>query len=298
VINGIYHPVRLSIMPSLLPRSDLPNAIAINSVLFNFARFLGPAVAGVLIVTIGLVGAFAVNALSYLAFIASLLMIDFSKIAPPRNNVSEKVGIIRQMKDGLLYTVAHPAIGPMLLLMFVIALTLRPVVEMMPAFAADVFQGKADVLAMLTSSVGIGAMIAGLTMAGRASDRLVVVILVAAAGMAVSVVLFVLSPYLPLALVFAACAGAAMIASGISMQILMQMSVTDDMRGRVLGLYSIIFFGGPAAGALIMGTLAELMGLRLPFFAGAALVLLATLALRNRHQQIQAAVGRVLDAPE
>lgn len=269
IIAGFYHPVRLSIMPSLLPKSDLANGIAINSVTFNFARFLGPAIAGLLILKLNIASVFAGNMLSYLCFIAVLLKLEVGELASKKRRGSAAKTFLADLKEGFHYTISHRTIGPMLLLLFAVSLCLRPFVDMLPALAAKQFLGGAETLALLTSSLGIGAMIAGLILAGANMTRLIETILAMTIALALSIVGFMMTTSLAFGLVAAAIAGACMVSSGISMQILMQMSVTDELRGRVLSLYSIIFFGGPAAGALMMGTLSEAFGFKVPFMAGA-----------------------------
>lgn len=294
-INGMYHPTRLSIMPSLLPRESLPNAIALNSVLFNFARFLGPALAGVLIVSVGIGGAFAVNALTYLAFLFALSQLNLP--TRPNNESADgvKTSFAKQLGDGIVYTLRHSKIAPLLVLLLAVSLTLRPFVDMMPAFAAITFQGGAGALAILSASIGIGAMIAGVLMAGRQIDKLVPLILAATLGLAVSIIGFLSVDQVWLGSIFLAFAGAAMVSSGISMQILLQLLVSDAMRGRVLSLYSIVFFGGPAAGALLMGSLSERFGFRLPFLFGAAAtsIVVALLWLRTSMNANEETDGQV-----
>ena len=266
IIGGFYHPVRLSIMPSLLPRSDLANGIAINSVTFNFARFLGPAIAGLLIFKFGIASVFAGNVLSYLCFIVALLKLDIGA-ATTRGRATTT--LLADLKEGFRYTINHRTIGPMLLLLFAVSLCLRPFVDMLPALAAKQFLGGAETLALLTSSVGIGAMITGLILAGIHHTRLIETILAMSFALSLTIIGFMMTTSIVIGLIAAAIAGACMVASGVSMQILMQMSATDALRGRVLSLYSIIFFGGPAAGALMMGALSEVFGFKTPFITAA-----------------------------
>ena len=289
VVIGFNQPARLALMPSLVPREDLSTAIAINSVAFNLARFLGPAVAGLLIVTIGVAGAFAANALSFLAFVIALSRLRLTAEAETGAG-GGRASVLEQLGEGIAYTVRHPGIGPMLLLLAMVSLGVRPFVELMPGFAAQVFGRGADGLAMLSSTVGIGAVITGVWLARRGGGGLTRLVLLNALFVSLAIIAFTASDNFWLGLLAVGVAGMAMVATGVSMQTLMQMSVDGAMRGRVLSLYGIIFIGGPAAGALIMGTLSEALGLRLPLAAGATLAVAVWLWTWRKRRAIAAAL--------
>ncbi len=269
--TGFYQPARLTLTYSLVPRADLATAIAINSIVFNLARFIGPAVAGVLILTVGVQGAFAVNALSFLALILALSCLKIEARAMTSVG-SGRTSMLAELGDGLRYTLRHPGIGPMLLLLAVASLGLRPFVELLPGFAAEIFAGGAETLALLSSSVGAGAIVSGALIAQMDSRHLTRRVLLANLLLIVAIGIFAVSTTLWLAVASVVLAGMAMVASGVAMQTLMQTAVDDVMRGRVLSLYGIIFVGGPAAGALLLGSLSEIVGFRLPLIAGVTLV--------------------------
>ena len=289
VVIGFNQPARLALMPSLVPREDLSTAIAINSVAFNLARFLGPAVAGLLIVTIGVAGAFAANALSFLAFVIALSRLRLTAEAETGAG-GGRASVLEQLGEGIAYTVRHPGIGPMLLLLAMVSLGVRPFVELMPGFAAQVFGRGAEGLAMLSSTVGIGAVITGVWLARRGGGGLTRLVLLNALFVSLAIIAFTASDNFWLGLLAVGVAGMAMVATGVSMQTLMQMSVDGAMRGRVLSLYGIIFIGGPAAGALIMGALSEAFGLRLPLAAGATLAVAVWLWTWRKRKAIAAAL--------
>ncbi len=289
VVIGFNQPARLALMPSLVPRDDLSTAIAINSVAFNLARFIGPAVAGLLIVTTGVAGAFAANALSFLAFVVALARLRLSAEAESGAG-GGRASVLEQLGEGIAYTVRHPGIGPMLLLLAMVSLGVRPFVELMPGFAADVFGRGADGLAMLSSTIGIGAVITGVWLARRGGGGLTRLVLLNALFVSLAIIAFTATDNFAFGLLAAAVAGMAMVATGVAMQTLMQMSVDGAMRGRVLSLYGIIFIGGPAAGALIMGSLSEAFGLRLPLAAGATLAVLIWLWTWRKRKAITMAL--------
>ena len=289
IAMGFNQPSRLAMMPSLVPVEALSTGIAINSVAFNLARFLGPALAGLLIVTLGVAGAFAANALSFLVFLIALsrLRLDSSGggARPPGGT-----SVLAELRDGIGYALGHPGIGPMLFLLAVVSLGVRPFVELMPGFAAEVFGGGADTLALLSATVGLGAVASGLWIARRGPHRLTRLVLINTLVASLAILGFVATDLLWIALVAVALAGMALVASAVAMQTLMQLTVDGARRGRVLSLYGIIFIGGPAAGALIMGALSEVLGLRLPLAVGTLLALMVWLRIWQSRRAIAAAL--------
>ncbi len=289
VAMGFNQPSRLALMPSLVPLPALSTGIAINSVVFNLARFIGPAMAGLLIVSIGVAGAFAANALSFLIFLVALSRLRLRK-TPRAPRGARGTSLLAEIRDGIGYALAHPGIGPMLFLLATVSLGVRPFIDLMPGFAAEVFRGGADILAMLSSTVGLGAIASGLWIARRGPGNLTRLVLINTLLTSLAIIGFVATDILWLALISVALAGMALVACTVSMQTLMQLSVDGTRRGRVLSLYGIILIGGPAAGALIMGSLSELLGLRLPLAGGSLLALLAWLQIWQRRQAIAAAL--------
>src|SRR5215475_9806706 len=158
-------PARLVLVPSLVPQADLATAVAINSVVFNLARFIGPACAGPLIVWSGVAAAFAANALSYLPFLAALAHI---RIKPTESFDSKRRHLITDLKEGIRYTASHPAIAALLVLLTALGIGGRPLSELLPGIAADVFNSGAGGLSLLASSMGGGAILGGLWLGQRA----------------------------------------------------------------------------------------------------------------------------------
>ena len=186
---------------------------------------------------------------------------------------------------------AHRPIAPLLLLLLAVGLCARPFVELLPGFADAVFDAGAEGLAMMTSTVGGGAIVGGLWLARRDGHRgLTSVALASPLLLALALGGFVSSERLWLALPALAVAGFAMVAGGVGTQTLLQLAVDGRLRGRVLALYGLIFRGGPALGALAMGALSEVYGLRLPLAAGALLAALAGVAVWTRRRTITAAL--------
>jgi predicted MFS family arabinose efflux permease len=168
----------------------------------------------------------------------------------------------------------------------------RPFFELLPGFADEVFGRGAPGLATLSSTVGIGAVVGGFWLAQRSDQtRLTQIVLVNSLLMAVAALGFALSSWFPAAIAWVALAGFAMVATGVATQTLMQIAVEDEMRGRVLSLFGLIFRGGPALGALVMGTASEAVGLQAPLAAGALFGIGACGLLWRQRQAIARALA-------
>ncbi|HEX3861695.1 MAG TPA: MFS transporter [Stellaceae bacterium] len=291
IASSIAQPARLALIPNLVDRASLPSALAINSIIFNSARFIGPAIAGVLIAEVGIAAAFAANALSYIAFQISLMKLrDLPPIAAgPRQNA------IRASIEAYAYASRHPGIGPMLLLFAVTTIGTRGFVELFPGFADSVFGRGPQGLSMLTSTVGLGAICGGTWMVFRpAVAGLARFVLAATLMMSLAILAFTATDRFYLALPCVFVAGAAMTITGTGAQTLIQAAVDSRMRGRVMALYGMIFRAGPAVGAVLVGTASEHFGLRLPLAIGAGVSVVFWLLTRLRHNVVAAALE---DAP-
>ena len=285
IATGIGQPARLALVASLVERGDLPIAVAINSIVFNVARFIGPALAGALIGAGGAALAFAGNALSFAAFLAALSRLHIGEQGRGRGEPTSGLG--RELTAGLRYAVSHPGIGPLLALLVITNVFGRPFVELLPGFAAQVFAAGPQGLALMTSAIGLGAIVAGTWLAGRDGTRGLVTITVASTLLlALTIALFVATDRLVLALPVLAVSGMVMVGAGVGTHTLLQLAVAPAMRGRVLGLYGLIFRGGPALGALAMGPIADRLGLAWPVAAGAVVLAVAAAALMTRRRRL------------
>ncbi len=289
VVISFHQPARLSFIPRLVPRADLGAAVAIGSVIFNGARFVGPAVAGGIITLFGVAPAFLFDAASYLVMIAMLLAI---RIEPPARSAMARRGMLGEVRDGLVYTARSGAIGPLMLILIAICVLARPVFELLPGFADAVFDRGPAGLAMLTSSVGLGAITGGIWLAQRGRIEGLTRIAVVSGGIAgAAVVVFAATDWFPLALASMAVAGCSMVACGVGTQTLLQASVDEAMRGRVLALWGVVFRGGPAIGALAMGALSGPFGLGPPLLVGGILCIAWTALMLRRS----GALARLLE---
>lgn len=267
-------PARQSLMPGLVPRADLPAAVACNSLCFNVARFLGPAIAGPLIAEAGVVPAVFLNATAY--GVATLTM-PLLRVDPAQRRGHAPDGSVwTEAVAGFRYAGRHPGIGPILGFAAVASVLMRGVPEVLPPFVERLFGRGPEGLATLTAAIGIGALLAGLWVANRgrlaSATRLAVG---AVALQAVATIGFVATGWFPLAVLCGALMGAGGSVHGISVQTLVQSAADPAMRGRVLSLWGMITRACPAAGALALGAAGEVFGLRLPTILAMLAALLA-----------------------
>ena len=266
IFNAVAQPSRLALIPTLVDRAALPSALAINAIIFNSARFLGPAVAGIVIAQVSVGAAFAVNATTYVAFLIAMTNLRGLPALP----VAATQGVLKASAEAYVYASRHPGIAPMLLLFTITTVGTRGFVELFPGFADSVFGRGPEGLSMLTSTVGLGAICGALWMLLRpAIAGLTRLVLANTLVISLAILAFTATDRFTLALPCVFLAGTAMTITGIGAQTLLQAAVDIRMRGRIMALYGMIFRAGPAVGAVLMGSLSERFGLRLPLAVGA-----------------------------
>ena len=274
IVTAFHQPVRMALVPSLVRREYLPTAVALSSISFNLARFIGPAFAGVVILAFGTGATFGLNALSFAVFLWALGRVRIENTVAPRQQ--DRPGLVREFGDGVRYVASHAGVAPILMILIVVCLGIRPFQELLPGFADHVFGGGADILAVLTCATGVGAVVGGLWLAQRGGPAgLTKLILIATVIQALSMFAFVATDSLWVAVPAVTAAGLGMTMTGIGVQTLMQLTVDASVRGRVLSIFGLTFRGVPALGALVMGAASESVGLRWPLATGAFLVLLS-----------------------
>jgi MFS family permease len=251
IINAFDTPSRQSLMIRLIEdKSDLQNAIALNSSMVNLARMLGPAVAGILLTTVGTGICFLLNALSFVAVITSLLLMKL----PPMDIKKTTDSVWDGLKQGYNYLQSVPDIKLVILLMACTSFFVMPYSTLMPVFAKDIFHGDARTYSLLNSISGLGSLIGAFYMAGLKNTGNVKRIVVFACAMfSVSLALFAWSNsiWLALLLVMPAGAGAMMQIAGTNTFI--QTTVSDEMRGRVISYYVMAFMGMQPLGSFVVG---------------------------------------------
>lgn len=286
LINAFDTPARQSfVIEMVATRDDLPNAIALNSSMVNVARLVGPSVAGVLIGWTGEGWCFALDAVSYLAVIASLLAMRIQP-QPPRG---KGAALLVEMRDGLRYVARAPTIGPLLLLLAVVSLTGIPYMVLMPIFAGDVFHGGPHTLGVLTASTGTGAIIGVLWLASRRGHQgLLRVVGIAGALFGAALVGFGLSRTVWLAVPLLVATGGGMMVQMAASNTLLQTLVDDDKRGRVMSFYTMAFFGMMPLGSLAGGLLGARIGAPATVMWGGAATLVAVLLFSVRARTFSA----------
>src|SRR5438270_1876560 len=266
VFNAVAQPSRLALIPTLVDRAALPSALAINAIIFNSARFLGPAVAGIVIAKVSVGAAFAVNAATYIVFLVAMANLRGIPALP----VASTQSVLKASAEAYGYASHHPGIAPMLLLFTITTVGTRGFVELFPGFADSVFGRGPEGLATLTSTVGLGAIFgAGWMLVRPAIIGLTRLVLGNTLIISLAILAFTLTDQFYLALPCVFVAGAAMTITGVGAQTLIQAAVDIRMRGRIMALYGMIFRAGPAVGAVLMGSLSVPFGLRLPLAVGA-----------------------------
>ncbi|HEY7662785.1 MAG TPA: MFS transporter [Xanthobacteraceae bacterium] len=288
MVVAFNQPARLALVPSLVPAADLATAVAINSIVFNLARFIGPACAGPAIVWSGVSAAFAANAVSYLAFLLALARI---RIPADVSAPSQRRSLLADLTEGIRYTASHPGIAALLVLLIAIGVGGRPLSELLPGIVAEVFGSGAGGLSLLASSMGAGAILGGLWLGHRAhSSDLTQVAIAGSIGAALATVTAIATARMWLAVPAVAVVGFSMSNAGIAIQSAIQLATDGAMRGRVMGLYGLIFRGAPAIGALGAGLASAYFGLRPPVLFGALIVLAACLWVYLGRERIAAAL--------
>jgi predicted MFS family arabinose efflux permease len=288
VVVAFNQPARLAFVPSLVAPTDLASAVAINSVVFNLARFIGPMLAGLAIVWSGVAAAFAANALTYVAFLVALARI---RIPPTVAETARQRSFGADLREGIRDTATHPGIASLLVLLIALGVGGRPLNELLPGFAADVFHSGAGGLSILASSIGGGAILGGVWLGHRAHSAGLTRValgssLIGALAATAAIATERLWVAVPAVIVFGFCTSV----SGIAVQTLIQLASARNMRGRVMGLYGLIFRGAPAVGALTAGIASAHFGLRLPVLFGALLVIAVWLWTFRSRERITAAM--------
>ncbi|MDX2211935.1 MAG: MFS transporter [Oculatellaceae cyanobacterium bins.114] len=258
LLRGLDVPVRQAFVVEMLEsRDDLTNAIALNASLINGARLIGPAIAGILIATIGAGSCFLIDTVSYVAVTAMLLSMQIQ----PNASAGISHPIWKTLKEGFSYVCRFLPIRSTLLLLALMSFMGMPYLTLLPVFAVEVFQGDATTLGFLTAASGLGAFLAGVYLSTR-TTVLGLGKLIAWSPMILgsSLILFAFCPVFWLSLGLMAIAGFSSILQAASSNTLIQTIVDDNKRGRVMSFYAMCFMGTIPFGSLYAGGLANSIG--------------------------------------
>lgn len=242
-------PAYQALLPSLVGKDDIQNAIAMNSIQFNLARVIGPTLGGLALVTLGAEWCFGLNALSFLAVIASLYMINVGYV-PARSHEP----ILTSMREGIGFIRNKPGMDSLIVLAFGMTLLAIPLLTFLPVFARDVLHGGPGAFTQLLAFSGAGSVCGGLIVAyagkiqGQGRTALMVLI-----GLGCVIIAFSLSTSLPLSLGLIFLSGGSMMVAMSMVSSLVQHVASDAMRGRVMSVYNVAFRGGMPVGSLVLG---------------------------------------------
>ena len=282
-------PARQCLLPGLVPRQYLPGAVALNSLTYNLARFIGPAISGPMIAAWGVVPSIAVNCFAFLYASVTMFML---RLDPAVRRSQRSTGsVLHDAIEGVRYVTRHRGIGPIMLFAATMGMLLRSVPEMLPPYVADLFGRGAEGLATLASAMGCAALVGGSYVAIRGRlQGLTRLALICGFCLALATAGFAATHYFPVGIVCIAAMGAMTTMHGISIQTLLQNSCSPMMVGRVLSLWGMITRAAPAMGALVYGAASELVGLQIPVLIGATLCVAVWVRTWRKRGSIAAAL--------
>jgi MFS family permease len=284
IINGFDVPARQSLVHELVEdKQDLPNALALNSSMVNLSKLIGPAVAGLAIEALGATTCFALNTLSFVAVIGSLLAIKRpAYVAKPHAK-----NILGELKEGFQYVRTTPDIRYIILMLAAVSLLVLPFTTLMPVYAKDIFHGTATTFGLIDSSIGLGAFIGALYLASRPPGaNLHRILATNTLIFGVGLILFSHTPWYPLALAFIAVGAFGMMSQITISNTLLQTTADPAMRGRVISFYVLAYTGMVPLGSLLVGVAAQHIGVQNTVLVQGVLALgLGALHWRSLHQQ-------------
>lgn len=258
LINALDNPTRQAFYPSLVPKENLSNAIALNSAVINGSRLIGPAVGGVLIGIFGEGLCFLINGISYLGVIIALLYMRL----PAFHKKQNKQHVWKDLQEGFQYVAHHIPIRTLLILMAAISFFGLPLMTFLPAYVKDILRGESELLGLLLSAIGVGSFTAAIYLAARKSVLGLGKIVMSAAlllGSTLIILSFITVPWM--ATLVCIPAGFCLIITVASINTLLQTLSDEDKRGRVMGYLAMTFTGIAPVGSMLLGILEKYTGL-------------------------------------
>ena len=278
-VNGVIlafdTPFRNSFVPDIITnRKDLSNAIALNSSLFNLARFVGPPIGGLLIAAVGEGWCFFINGVSFFAVIIALMAMKVNLKIQKKKRPS----ILWELKEGIFYALNEKPLRYLLLLVGMSSLFGLPFQALLPVFAADVLSGDAAMLGLLTGALGFGALAGAFFLASRKNTTSLPLITFRNAVMfAFGLAIFAVSTNIVLSFVMIAIVGFGMVVHYNSTNAIIQTIADEDKRGRVVALYSLSFMGITPLGSILAGLISEYLGVPYTVFAFSVICIVSAL---------------------
>ena len=267
---AFWAPVRMSIVPNLVPREDLAAAIALHSTLFNLGRFLGPAVAAPVLAIWGPGAAFALNAVAYLVFLVALHAVT---LVNPDKRAEAGRSMVAHLMEGLGYAAHHPAIKYLFLNMIFASVFMRAYMELLPGISETVFgHDPKQGVAILVSAAGLGAIFGSILIGNMTRmTSLLRAYFISVGGALVFLTLFASTTNFWFAVGCAVFLSSSQVGINITGQVIVQTTVRGELRGRVMSLWSLLNRSGPAIGALMLGSVSGYVGFQWPILAAVAI---------------------------
>ena len=291
IINAFDVPARQSLVYDMVDdKKDLPNALALNSSMVNLSRLIGPAIAGIAIEKLGEAVCFGLNAFSFIAVIGSLLMMRLPKYIAKQHTKN----ISGELKEGFIYIRQNKFISFIIVMLGFVSLLVLPFNTLIPVYAKDIFKGTASTFGIIDSAIGLGALGGALFLASLKPGKnlhkiLAINTLVFGAGL----ILFSHAILYPLALLFAVITAFGMMSQVTVTNTLIQTTIDPAMRGRVISIYAMAFFGMQPLGGLLVGYVSQYIGVQDTVLAqGVFALLIGLLHFRflRKHQPQETAL--------
>lgn len=272
VANAFDSPARLALAPELVDRKDLTNAIALNATMFNIATIIGPAAAGLIYAALGPGWCFFFNGLSFVAVIIALLLMKL----PRQEARISRIAPLKELGEGIRYVFHEKTVLSLIALIGMTSLFGFSFITLLPAWSVEILGGGVETNGLLNSARGVGALIAALGIASMSRSHYRGRLL-AIGTFITPVLLFIFSlvRWLPLSLFVLMGIGGALILTVNLINSLIQTQVSDELRGRVMSIYSLIFFGTMSVGSLIIGEIAGILNEQISLALGSFVLIIS-----------------------
>jgi MFS family permease len=270
VANAFDAPARVAFVTELVSREDMTNAIALNSTMFNIATVVGPSVAGLTYAAFGPAWCFTLNGISFIAVIVALILMRIKPIVQP----SHKATVLADLKEGIHYVISHSLIMSLIGSIGLVSIFGIGMLTLLPAWATDILHGDVTTNGLLVSARGFGSLVSALMLAYLGNRRYRGKLwTVGTFIMPVMLFIFAFIRWLPLSLVVLVGVGWSFMMIMNNSNAMMQSNVPDHLRGRVMSVYTLVFFGAMPLGALFAGTFAQKFNEPLTVIVGAIVML-------------------------
>lgn len=285
IANAFDAPARHSFVVELVAREDLTNAIALNATMFNTATVVGPAVAGITYAAVGPAWCFTINGISFLAVIISLLFMRLKPVVVPQ---PPGTSALAQIQAGLRYVIKNRTVAQLIASLGVLGVFGFSLVTLLPLWAVEILGGDVKTNGLLISARGVGSLLGALTIAVWGHRRIKGKIWTVGSLLSpIALMFFAFTRWLPFSVFLLVVLGWGIMAMANCTNALVQSHISDDMRGRVMGLYSLIFMGSMPLGSLMIGSLAEVLTPTTTVVGYAAAILVYSLFVLLRRPDIR-----------